>query len=44
MIPPSQQLDLGSMTVEDDYQGPRLEGTTHLHEPCQRSDYRIFPV
>ena len=25
-MPPSQQLDISSMTVDDDYQGPRLEG------------------
>ena len=26
VVPPSQQLDISSMTVDDDYQGARLEG------------------
>jgi PPP5 TPR repeat region len=38
VVPPSQQLDLSSMSVEDDYQGPRLEGG-HLviHTPALRT-------
>lgn len=34
VIPPSQQIDLSAMTVEDSYQGPRLEGS-------QTEGYRI---
>lgn len=34
MIPPSQQIDLSAMTVEDSYQGPRLEGA---HPSCWAS-------
>jgi hypothetical protein len=34
-VPPSQQLDISSMTVDDDYQGPRLEGGFRVCGPFQ---------
>lgn len=36
MVPPSQQLDISSMTVDDDYQGPRLEGGCRTCKASQR--------
>jgi hypothetical protein len=36
VVPPSQQLDISSMTVDDDYQGPRLEGGFRIYGPSQR--------
>ena len=42
VVPPSQQLDISSMTVDDDYQGPRLEGGSRSCGPSQHGICRAF--